>query len=100
MKKFLIMLSVILMSSEFVFADEILSSNSSVVSDTEQAYDISDAEQIIEMTQNKVIVNIQKQPLNERSKQKIVLKKNWFVLNIQVNGKVKINPVTSTYEVQ
>ena len=94
------MLSVILMSSEFVFADEILSSNSSVVSDTEQAYDISDAEQIIEMTQNKVIVNIQKQPLNERSKQKIVLKKNWFVLNIQVNGKVKINPVTSTYEVQ
>ena len=85
MKRILIVLFLIMACSEVCFADEIV--------------DKSDAEQIIEMTENKVILNIQKQPLNENSKQKIVLKKNWFVVNINVNGKVKVNPLTNIYEV-
>ena len=76
MKKLLTALAVMLVCSNFVFADE-----------------IGNAEQIIEMTENKVILNIQKQPLNENSKQKIVL-------NVNVNGKVKVNPLANTYEVE
>lgn len=64
------------------------------------ADEVFNAEQIIEMSENKVILNVQKQPLNEQSKQKIVLKKNWFVVNINVNGKVKVNPLANTYEVE
>lgn len=92
MKKFLGVFLLILAGVNFCLAEEIteISKNS-----TEEP-----AEQIIEMTQNKIIVNVQKQPMNEKSHQKIVLKKNWFVLNIQVNGKVKVNPLTNTYEVQ
>lgn len=85
MKRILIVLFLIMTCSGVCFADEIA--------------DKSDAEQIIEMTENKVILNIQKQPLNENSRQKIVLKKNWFVMNINVNGKVKVNPLANTYEV-
>lgn len=62
--------------------------------------EIQKAEQIIEMTENKVILNIQKQPLNENSSQRIILKKNWFIVNVQVNGKVKIQPLKATYEVE
>lgn len=54
----------------------------------------------IEMSENKIVVNVQKQPMNEASNQKVVLKKNWLVVNIQVNGKVKVNPLTNTYEVE
>ena len=61
---------------------------------------VEEAEQIIEMKENKIIVNVQKQPLNENSKQKIILKKNWFVVNIQVNGKVKVKPMQMEYEVE
>lgn len=84
-KRILIALFLIMTCSKVCFADEIA--------------DNYNAEQIIEMTENKVILNIQKQPLNENSKQKIVLKKNWFVVNINVNGKVKVNPLTNVYEV-
>lgn len=85
MKKILGVLLLILTFAQIAFADEVAN---------------SDAEQIIEMSENKVILNIQKQPLNEQSKQKIVLKKNWFVVNINVNGKVKVNPLANTYEVE
>lgn len=60
----------------------------------------SDAVQEIEMRENKIIVNVQKQPMNEQSKQKIVLRKNWFVVNIQINGKVKVKPMQMQYEVE
>lgn len=85
MKKFLGVLLLILTFTQIAFADEVAN---------------ADAEQVIEMSENKVILNIQKQPLNEQSKQKIVLKKNWFVVNINVNGKVKVNPLANTYEVE
>lgn len=92
MKKFLGVFLLIFAGVNFCFAEEL--TEVSKISSEEQA------EQIIEMTQNKIIVNVQKQPLNEKSHQKIVLKKNWFVLNIQINGKVKVNPITNTYEMQ
>ena len=92
MKKILGVFLLIFAGVNFCFAEEL--TEVSKISPEEQA------EQIIEMTQNKIIVNVQKQPLNEKSHQKIVLKKNWFVLNIQINGKVKVNPITNTYEVQ
>ena len=84
--KLLIILILMIVCSHSVLADEVVAK--------------SGAEQIVEMTENKVILNIQKQPLNETSKQKIVLKKNWFVVNININGKVKVNPLTNTYEVE
>ena len=31
---------------------------------------------------------------------RIILKKNWFIVNVQVNGKVKIQPLKATYEVE
>ena len=68
--------------------------------DAEVAETSPEAIQEIEMRENKVIINVQKQPLNENSKQKIVLKKNWFVVNIQVNGKVKVRPMQMQYEVE
>ena len=92
MKKILTVLTVLLVCSNFAFASEIETKEISA--------EKPDAEQIIEMTEYKVNLNIQKQPLNENSKQKIVLKKNWFVVNINVNGKVKVNPLANTYEVE
>lgn len=92
MKKILGVFLLILAGVNFCFAEEL--TEISKISTEEPA------EQIIEMVQNKIIVNVQKQPLNEKSHQKIVLKKNWFVFNLQLNGKVKVNPLTNTYEVQ
>jgi len=93
MKRFLSALMLILTCGNFCMAEEV----QAVATAEEQ---IVQAEQTIEMTENKVLINIQKQPLNENSKQKIVLKKNWFVVNVQVNGKVKVQPITGTYEVE
>lgn len=74
--------------------------------------------QVIEMEENKINVIVMKQPLNEKSNQKIMLKRNWLGVYVQINGKVKganeasrqndgttpsvekVNPLTSTYEVQ
>lgn len=58
------------------------------------------ATQIIEMEDNKINVIVMKQPLNEKSIQKIKLKRNWLGVYVQINGKVKVNPLTSTYEVE
>lgn len=92
MKKFLVMLLLILAGQNLCFADETATENSEILN--------SEAEQVFEMKENKVVVNVLKQPLNENSKQKIILKKNWFVVNIGINGKVKVNPISATYEVQ
>lgn len=56
--------------------------------------------QIIEMEDNKINVIVMKQPLNEKSNQKIILKRNWLGVYVQINGKVKVNPLTNTYEVE
>lgn len=58
------------------------------------------AEQEIIATDNKIVVVVQKQPLNENSNQTVILKKNWLGVYIQVNGKVKVNPLANTYEVE
>ena len=91
MKKFLGALVLILACANFCYAEEIQSS---------EVQETQTAEQIIEMTENKVILNVMKQPMNQNSKQKIVLKKNWFVVNVQVNGKLKVQPLSATYEVE
>lgn len=96
MKKFSVALLLILACANFCNAEEIQATESVKVQEEQTVQ----AEQIIEMDENKVILNIMKQPLNENSKQKIVLKKNWFVVNVQVNGKVKVQPITGTYEVE
>ena len=56
------------------------------------------ANQEITATENKVIVAVQKCPMNENANQKIILKKNWFVVFVQVNGKVKVNPANIEVE--
>jgi len=89
MKRFLLIL-ILLCCANMCKAEEV----------TEEPAVVEEAEQIIEMKENKIIVNVQKQPLNENSKQKIILKKNWFVVNIQVNGKVKVKPMQMEYEVE
>lgn len=88
MKRFLTALFLILACVNVSYAEEV------APEETEQA------EQVVEMTENKVIINVQKQPMNENSHQKIVMKKNWFIVNIQVNGKIKVQPLKATYEVE
>lgn len=62
--------------------------------------DVESANEVINAQDNKIVVVVQKQPLNERSNQKVIIKRNWLGVYIQINGKVKVNPLTSTYEVQ
>lgn len=62
--------------------------------------DIEPANEVVNAQDNKIVVVVQKQPLNERSNQKVILKRNWIGVYIQINGKVKVNPLTNTYEVQ
>ena len=66
--------------------------------DLEESVTTDKATQIIEMEDNKINVIVMKQPLNEKSNQKITLKRNWLGVYVQINGKVKVNPLTSTYE--
>ena len=62
--------------------------------------EVEPANEVVNAQDNKIVVVVQKQPLNERSNQKVILKRNWIGVYIQINGKVKVNPLTSTYEVQ
>ena len=83
MKKLCLIL-VLLLCSQAVFAD-----------DTEAVTeDNTAANQEITATENKAVIAVQKCPLNENANQKIILKKNWFVVFVQVNGKVKVNPAS------
>ena len=95
MKKLGFLLGIFFFCGQVVFATENLAESAdtnNIVSDK--------ATQIIEMEDNKINVIVMKQPLNEKSNQKIVLKRNWLGVYVQINGKVKVNPLTSTYEVE
>ena len=95
MKKLALILAILFFCAQVVFATENLAESTdtnNIVSDK--------AIQIIEMEDNKINVIVMKQPLNEKSNQKIVLKRNWLGVYVQINGKVKVNPLTSTYEVE
>jgi len=91
-KKLTAILGILLLCTQSALAEEI----HPIVEESKT----SPANQSIEMIENKIIVNVQKQPMNENSNQNIVLKKNWFVVNIQVNGKVKVKPLQMEYEVE
>ena len=50
------------------------------------------ANQEIVLEANKAVITVQKQPNDEKSTQKQDVKRNWFCIVIQVNGKVLDNP--------
>ena len=87
MKKICVILSILFFCVQAVFADE------DVVTEDNTA-----ANQEITATENKAVIAVQKCPLNENANQKIILKKNWFVVFVQVNGKVKVNPANVEVE--
>lgn len=47
-----------------------------------------EANQAITLEDNKAVITVQKQPNDEKSTQKQDVKRNWFCIIIQVNGKV------------
>lgn len=75
MKFFNILLTFLFLCTSISFADEIP----------------TNADQEINIEQNKAVVSIQKQPMNENSLQKQKVKNNWFCIIIQVNGKALPN---------
>lgn len=66
-----------------LFILSILFCNSSFANETEYA------NQEMSINENKAVVMIQKQPTDEKSKQKQSVKNNWFCIVVQVNGKIK-----------
>ena len=73
MKKLAVILSLFLFCGQIVLADEVVAS----------------ANQEIVIEDNKAVFTVQKQPNDEKSVQKQDVKRNWFCIVIQVNGKVK-----------
>ena len=51
----------------------------------------TNSDQTIKLEDNKAVVTVQKQPTNEKSTQKQDVKRNWFCIVIQVNGKITDN---------
>lgn len=104
MKRILISLFLIVFSMNFAFAEEIAAETPAETTQETPAEtpqeNSTQANQIIEMVDNKINVIVMKQPLNESSNQKITLKRNWLGVYVQINGKVKVNPLTHTYEVE
>lgn len=96
MKKLLIALFLLFFTGLSVFADEIEETTKESIDNIQK----EQANQIIEMEDNKINVIVMKQPLNEKSNQQIILRRNWLGVYVQVNGKVKVNPLTNTYEVE
>lgn len=96
MKKLLIALFLLFFTGLSVFADEIEETTKEPIDNIQK----EQANQIIEMEDNKINVIVMKQPLNEKSNQQIILRRNWLGVYVQVNGKVKVNPLTNTYEVE
>lgn len=47
------------------------------------------ANQKMTVNENKAVIMVQKQPTDEKSKQKQNVKNNWFCIVVQVNGKIK-----------
>lgn len=72
MKKLSILLTALLFCSQIVLADEVVTS----------------ANQEVKFEDNKAVISVQKQPVDEKSAQKQDVKNNWFCIVIQVNGKV------------
>ena len=58
-----------------------------------QAEEIS-ANQTIVSEDNKAVISVQKQPTDIKSAQTQDVKRNWFCIVIQVNGKAQDNPDT------
>ncbi len=56
--------------------------------------------QDMKFDKNIVSVIVQKQPLAYEHSQNSVIKHNWFCVIVQVNGKIRVNPMTNTYEVE
>lgn len=73
MKKLAFILGLLLFCSQVVFAGEV----------------VNTANQDIVIEDNKAVFTIQKQPNDENSMQKQDVKRNWFCIVIQINGKVK-----------
>lgn len=48
-------------------------------------------EQTSKLEDNKSVISIQKQPTTKQSAQKQDVKRNWFCIIIQVNGKIQEN---------
>lgn len=102
MKKLAIILGILFFCASSVFADEVVQEPAEeLVNNVEnETIEADKSTQTIEMEDNKINVIVMKQPLNEKSNQKIILKRNWLGVYVQINGKVKVNPLTSTYEVE
>lgn len=66
-KLFLLLISILLLFCSPIYAKE--------------------AVQDVSIDSNKAVVHVQKQPMNSNSSQKADIKKNWFCIIIQVNGK-------------
>ena len=98
MKKLCVILSILFFCGQAVLADE--DTVTADVSNDVQSVSSQTvaANQEITATENKVVFTVQKCPMNENANQKIVLKKNWFVVFVQVNGKVKVNPASVEVE--
>lgn len=71
MKRLALLIGLVFFCYQVVLADEI---------------QIAKQNQIIE--DNKAVVMVQKQPTDEKSVQKQDVKRNWFCIVVQVNGKI------------
>lgn len=78
MKKLIIALGIIFFCAQSVFAND----------------NQIQANQDINIEDNKAVVTVQKQPTNAESMQKQVVKNNWFCIVLQVNGKIKDSNTT------
>ncbi len=106
MKK-LFILALLLFAPLGVLAEEVADevAGPEVTEKVEEVSEVAEAEnektnQVIEMEDNKINIIVMKQPLNEKSNQVVRLRRNWLGVYIQVNGKIKVNPLANTYEVQ
>lgn len=100
MKKLAIVLGILFFCLQGAFADEVVQEPAEELVKENETVTVDKSNQVIEMEDNKINVIVMKQPLNEKSNQKIILKRNWLGVYVQINGKVKVNPLTSTYEVE
>lgn len=73
MKKLAIILSLMFFCGQTVFANNMA----------------DNANQEINIEDNKAVVSVQKQPIDDKSAQKQSVKNNWFCIVVQVNGKIK-----------
>ncbi len=100
MKKLAIILGFCLFCCQAVFADDVVVDADETTTGDAVTTVAEQANQVVEMEDNKINVIVMKQPLNEKSNQVIRLRRNWLGVYIQINGKIKVNPLANTYEVQ